>query len=83
MKLADLIRAPGTMRMSHTRLWANVAYATATGCLLWQTHQGKLTSDLLLVYLGVVGASATASKFLSLRYGTPPDKSPQDQGGSA
>lgn len=78
MKLADLIRAPGTMRMSHTRLWA-----TATGCLLWQTHQGKLTSDLLLVYLGVVGASATASKFLSLRYGTPPDKSPQDQGGSA
>lgn len=73
MKLADLIRAPGTTRMSHTRLWANVAYATATGCIVWQAYQGKLDAELLLVYLGVVGASATASKYLSAKFGTPPD----------
>jgi hypothetical protein len=71
MKLADLIRDAGTGQMSHTKLWANLAYATGTVAFGWQAFNGGIAADIWLIYLGVVGASATASKFLSMRYGAP------------
>lgn len=74
MEFADLFRTPGTNRLSHTRLWANIGYATATGCVIWQTAIKQLTAELLLIYLVAVGTSAGLSKFLSLRYGVPPDR---------
>lgn len=70
MKINDLITDVGTGQMSHTKLWANVAYAASTAWLSGMAFNGDLGADLLLIYLGIVGASATASKFLSLKYGT-------------
>lgn len=69
MKWRDLIIDAGTGQVSHTKLWANTAYAISTAAIGWAAYDHELTGDLLLIYLGVVGASATASKFLSLRYG--------------
>lgn len=68
MNLADLLRDPGNGRLSHTRLWANVAYAAGTAAFVWQSCHGGVAADIWLIYLGVVGASATASKWLSLRF---------------
>lgn len=73
MKCRDLITDIGTGQMSHTKLWANVAYAASTIWLSGIAFNGKLSADLLLIYLGIVGASATASKFLSLKYGDKSD----------
>ena len=72
MTPSDLIRDAGTGMASHTKLWANVAYASATAAFGWQVYHGTASGDIWLLYLGIVGASATASKFLSLRYGAKP-----------
>lgn len=69
MNWRDIITDAGTQQVSHTKLWANIAYLTATIAIGWAAYKGSLSADLLLIYLGIVGASATASKFLSLRYG--------------
>lgn len=69
MTLKDLITDAGTGQLSHTKLWANIAYASATAAFLWAAYQGSATADVWLIYLGVVGASATVSKLLSLKYG--------------
>jgi hypothetical protein len=68
MKPSDLIRDAGTGQMSHSKLWANVAYLTGTLAFAWTVYKGTATADIWLIYLGVVGASATASKWLSMRY---------------
>lgn len=69
MKVVDLITDAGTGQMSHTKVWANVAYATCTGAFGYAVYKGTATADIWLIYLGVVGASATVSKLLSLRFG--------------
>lgn len=69
MNPTDLITDAGTGQTSHTKLWANVAYATATFIAIWMTLHDKMTVEMMLTYLGCVGTSATVSKFLSLRYG--------------
>jgi hypothetical protein len=40
---------------------------------LWGAFHGGQPGEIWIIYLGIVGASATASKFLSLRYGANPD----------
>lgn len=71
MKPIDLITDAGTGQLSHTKLWANVAYASATVAFLYTVYADKASADVWLIYLGVVGASATVSKLLSLKYGAP------------
>lgn len=68
MNPTEMITDAGTGQTSHTKLWANVAYAVSTVAFVWQVYKGTAGYDIWLVYLGVVGASATASKWLSLRY---------------
>jgi len=68
MKLSDLITDAGTGMVSHTKLWANIAYATATGAFAWMSYTGTASADIWLIYLVTIGASATASKLLSLKY---------------
>ncbi|WP_227503527.1 hypothetical protein [Moraxella bovoculi] len=66
-KLLDLITNPQTNRLSHTRLWANVASLVATVQFI------RLNTDdweLWLVYLGSVGGYAVARRFLAARDGT-------------
>ena len=57
--------------VSHTKLWANIAYATATAAFAYMSYAGTASADIWLIYLASIGASATLSKLLSLKYGLP------------
>lgn len=73
MKLSDLIQDAGTGLMSHTKVWANVAYAAATVAFGYMVYTNTATAEIWLIYLGGIGASATLSKLLSLKYRAPVD----------
>lgn len=73
MKLSDLIKDAGTSQMSHTKLWANVAYAVATLAFAYSVYTNTATGEIWLIYLGGIGASASVSKLLSLKYGVTVD----------
>ncbi|WP_052494014.1 hypothetical protein [Nitrosospira sp. NpAV] len=70
MKPADLIRDAGTGQLSHTKLWANVAYVTATVSFLHLVFVCHVPpdADIWLIYLGVVGSHCAVSKLISMRY---------------
>lgn len=65
MRLAELISNPGTGRISHTKLWANVACAMATLMFGYQGVHGTLTADVWLIYLGLVGGYAAALRWIA------------------
>lgn len=69
MNWMDLITDAGTNQVSHTKLWNNIANATATGSFIYEVYKNQDSEWLWLIYLGVVGGSALVSKLLSLRYG--------------
>ena len=64
MKILDLITNPQTGRLSHTRLWANVASLIAS---VQFVRLNTTDWQLWLVYLGCVGGYAVARKFLADR----------------
>ncbi|WP_293934021.1 hypothetical protein [Iodobacter sp.] len=67
MNLSDLVTNPQTNRLSHTKLWANIACAASTAVFIKQGFAGTLSSDGWLVYLGVVGGYAVAQRWLANR----------------
>jgi len=67
--LKDLVTDSGTGQLSHTKIWANVAYASSTIGFLYAVYKGTAGAEIWFAYLGIVGASATASKLLSLKFG--------------
>ena len=69
MSILDLISSQSSERLSHTKLWTNIAYAVASAVVILQNERGTLTTELLLIYLAVVGAHGAASKWISARYG--------------
>ncbi|MXR36726.1 hypothetical protein [Craterilacuibacter sinensis] len=71
MRLSDLISNPDTGRMSHTKLWANVACATATGMFVYQGMHNTLSTDTWLIYLGLVGGYAAALRLIAAWRGKP------------
>lgn len=71
MKLKDLITDAGTGMLSHTKLWANIAYCAATIAFGYMVYMNTATAEIWLIYLASIGASSTLSKLLSLRYGVP------------
>lgn len=75
----DLVKTPQG-KVSHTKFWSNIAYATGTAAIVITTFKGNLTPDLFLIYLSVVGGAAIASKFVSLRYGGGKDDGSQNSG---
>ncbi|MEX3688877.1 hypothetical protein AB3X91_30720 [Paraburkholderia sp. BR14263] len=54
MALRDLISGHDG-KLSHSKLWPNVASAISTGMFIYQGITGRLTFDVWLVYLGCVG----------------------------
>lgn len=65
-RLLEFFTNPDSGRLSHTRLWANVASLVATIQFI------RLNTDdweLWLVYLGSVGGYAVARRFLASRDG--------------
>ncbi len=69
MKLRDLITDAGGDTLSHTKVWANVGYASATTAFLRMAWDGTANVDVWWAYLGCVAGATTASKFLALKYG--------------
>ena len=69
MRLSDLVQDAGTGHLSHTKLWANIAYGAATVAFVKSAWAGTLTADVWLFYLAIVGAHGAASKLISMRYG--------------
>lgn len=67
MSLGDLFKNPATNRLSHSKLWANVACAAATGMFIYQGVSGSLTPDVWLIYLGVVGGYSAARSWIATR----------------
>jgi len=52
---------------NNTRFWASVAYFTATFIVIKLTYLNQLTENYFLIYLGVVAAHGTASKFINTK----------------
>lgn len=71
MKALELITDAGTGQLSHTKLWAHVAYCAATLAFLRaEVCSGDpANGEIWLIYLGIVGAHNVSSKILSLKYG--------------
>ena len=70
MKASDLFRDAGTGQLSHTKLWANIAYIVATAAFLNLTFDSTTPpdADIWLIYLGVIGGHCAVSKLVSMRY---------------
>lgn len=67
--LSDLITDPGTGMLSHTKLWAHVAYLVVTLAFVkvtFTTPEPDLT--VWLLYLCVVGGHSSLSKLISMKY---------------
>ncbi|MCA8058117.1 hypothetical protein [Burkholderia cepacia] len=54
MHISDLITGHDG-KLSHAKLWPNVAAAVATGMFIYQGYRNQLTFDTWLIYLGCVG----------------------------
>jgi hypothetical protein len=67
MSLVDLLQNPATGRLSHSKLWANIACASATGMFIYQGAMGTLTAEVWLIYLGVVGGYSAARSWIAAR----------------
>lgn len=55
-------------KIDHIRLWSNIAYAVSTWAFIYVTIKDQFSVELMLVYLGVVGSSYAAGKFLAFKY---------------
>lgn len=69
MKITDLLTSDDG-RLSHTKLWSNVAYLIATVVVLIMACNGTLGIDVFGTYLGVVGAHNALSKWVGTHYRT-------------
>lgn len=67
MKVSDLFTNPATGRLSHSKLWANVACAVATLMFIQQGWHGTLGADIWLAYLGMVGGYSAARSWIATR----------------
>jgi hypothetical protein len=81
MRLIDLITDANGKTLSHTKLWANVAFACASFAFTRMAlgYPATVPSEIWWAFLGCVGASGAASKLMSLRYNKPDDDAPQPQ----
>lgn len=64
MAVFDIIRNPATGKVSHSKLWANVACAAATYKFVVAPDA---PSEIWAIYLGIVGGYAVARSFVSVK----------------
>lgn len=74
-KLSDLVTDCTTGNYSHTKIWTNIAYCSATiAFLVCSFHPDKqIGVEIWFAYLGIVGGHNLGSKYLSMKYGTKND----------
>ncbi|WP_019102033.1 hypothetical protein [Chromobacterium haemolyticum] len=65
MRLSDLLPRPGGRRLSHSRLWANIACAAATLLFVVEGLRGTLGADIWLIYLGIVGGYSAGLRLIA------------------
>lgn len=65
MAVLDLISDARTGKLSHTKLWGNLANATATGMFVYQGVTAQLTPAIWLAYLGTVGGYVAVLRGIS------------------
>lgn len=66
-------------KLSHAKLWPNIASATATGMFIYQGYKDTLTFDTWLVYLGCVGGYSAVVQAIGAWRGRSPKEAPNDQ----
>lgn len=64
MRIFDIFTNPATGRISHSKLWANVACAAATYKFV---AAPEMPSEIWAIYLGVVGGYAVARSLVSVK----------------
>jgi hypothetical protein len=69
----DLIKDDATGKVSHSKLWANIAYLASTIAFLHinlhsSTDSVESTGFIWFVYLSVVAGNSVANKWLTLKY---------------
>jgi hypothetical protein len=64
MGIFDIFKNPATGKVSHSKLWANVACAAGTYKFLILPNPSV---EVWAVYLGIVGGYAVARSFVSVK----------------
>lgn len=64
MGISDIIRNPATGKVSHSKLWANIACAAATYKFI---AAPDMPSEIWAIYLGIVGGYAVARSYVSVQ----------------
>ncbi|PVX80037.1 hypothetical protein [Paraburkholderia unamae] len=75
MAILDLVKGADG-KLSHAKLWPNVASATATAMFVFQGLTHQLTFDIWLVYLGCVGGYSAIIQALGAWRGRPIKEEP-------
>lgn len=70
MKVSSLIRDDKSGNLSHTKLWANIAYAAMTAVFVHMGWHGQVDGWWLFAYGAVVAGSGVATKLVALKYGS-------------
>ncbi|AOJ10583.1 hypothetical protein [Burkholderia mayonis] len=71
MHIADLITGHDD-KLSHAKLWPNIASAVATAMFVYQGVTKQLTFDTWLIYLGCVGGYSAVVQAIGAWRGRPP-----------
>lgn len=64
MAVLDIIRNPATGKVSHSKLWANIACAAGTYKFVVLADP---SAEVWAVYLGIVGGYAVARSLVSVK----------------
>lgn len=56
-------------KLSHTKIWSNIANATSTAIVVKMAYASTLSPDIFMIYVIFVGASRLGSEFLARKYG--------------
>ncbi|AYQ37074.1 hypothetical protein BLA9940_02589 [Burkholderia aenigmatica] len=71
MHISDLITGHDG-KLSHAKLWPNVAAAVTTGMFIYQGYRNQLTFDTWLIYLGCVGGYSAVIQAIGAYRGRAP-----------
>ncbi|KUY80124.1 MULTISPECIES: hypothetical protein [unclassified Burkholderia] len=77
MSLSDLITGHDG-KLSHAKLWPNIASAVATLMFIYQGYRNQLTFDTWLIYLGCVGGYSAVIQALAAWRGRPSKEAVND-----
>lgn len=77
--MAGLVRSPSG-RVSHTKVWTNVAFALATVVVAWYAFQMLLSTEMFASYMLTVAGRGLGSKYLALNNATAPEVGALNEG---